>query len=141
MRAAVPDHHVKCIVDPRRVVRPLVVGHHFECVPGEVVVDENGEPVSGPFHPRPSADILRINHYLTKSRTEMIERRQGIQVNTGKVSSLSLDQWCALEASWIQLRDPIAARYGDRVRAAARDPARGINPSAFAGAGDAPRLR
>ena len=120
MRAAAPDQHVKCIVDPARIVRPLVVGHQFECVPGQVVVDEKGEPMTGPLHPRPSADLLRINHYLTKSRTEMIERRRGIQVNTGKVSPLSIEQWCALEATWNQIRDPIAARYGDRVRKAAR---------------------
>jgi hypothetical protein len=119
MRSAVPDQHVKCIVDPSRIVRPIVVGHHFECTPGQVVVDENGEPMSGPLHRRPSAAVLRINHYLTKSRAEMIERRRRVQVNTGQVSPLSLDQWVQLEATWNQVRDPIAARYGDRVRAAA----------------------
>ncbi|MGH7955502.1 MAG: glycosyltransferase family 92 protein, partial [Opitutaceae bacterium] len=116
MRSAAPDQHVKCIVNPGRIVRPIVVGHHFECVAGHVIVDENGEPMNGPLHSRPSANLLRINHYLTKSRAEMIERRQSIQVNTGKVSPLSVDQWCALEATWNQVRDPIAARYGDRVR-------------------------
>lgn len=141
MRFAVPDHHLKCIVDPRRVVRPLVVGHQFECVPGEVVVDENGEPVSGPLHPHPTANILRINHYLTKSRTELIERRKRIQVNTGKVSPLSIDEWLQLEASWNQVRDPIAARYGDRVRERVAKVARGTEPMAFALPYAAPRLR
>lgn len=119
MRFALPDNHVKCIVDPRRVVRPLVVGHQFECVDGQVIVDENGEPMTGPLNPRPSADVFRINHYLTKSRTEMVERRQRIQVNTGAVSPLSIDDWVRLEATWNQVRDPVAARYGDRVRVAA----------------------
>jgi hypothetical protein len=117
MRFAVPDHHLKCVVDPRRVTRPLVAGHQFECAPGEVVVDEKGNPVEGPLHSRPSAAVLRINHYLTKSRRELIERRRQVQVNTGAVSPLSIDEWLQLEASWNQVRDPIAARYADRVRA------------------------
>ena len=141
MRATLPDHHVKCIVDPARITRPLVVGHQFECVRGEIVVDENGEPMTGPLHPHPSAGILRINHYLTKSRTEMIDRRRQIQVNTGKVSSLSLEQWGALEATWNQLRDPIAARYGDRVRNATRQPERTERPAGFAPGEGAPQLR
>ena len=119
MRAALPDHHVKCIIDPARTVRPLVVGHHFECVAGHFIVDENGEPMRGPLHLRPTAAILRINHYLTKSRSEMNERRRRIQVNTGRLSSLSIEEWCRLEATWNQVRDPIAARYGDAVREAA----------------------
>jgi hypothetical protein len=119
MRSAVPDHHVKCIVDPSRVLRPVVVGHQFECVAGQHVVDENGVPMTGPLHPQPTASVFRINHYVTKSRTEMIERRRGVQVNTGKVSPLSIEEWIRLDATWNQVRDPIAARYGDRVRAAA----------------------
>jgi hypothetical protein len=141
MRAAAPDHHVKCVVDPARVRRPLVVGHQLECVPGQVIVDETGEPMTGPLHPHPSADVLRINHYLTKSRTEMIERRQRIQVNTGKVSAISIPQWCALETTWNQVRDPIAARYGDRVRAEIGARATGITPAVFTPPEDVPRLR
>ena len=116
MRAAVPDHHVKCIVDPSRVRRPLLIGHQFECVAGEHIVDECGEPMTGPLHPNPTAAVFRINHYLTKSRVELTARRQRIQANTGEVSSLSLPQWIELEANWNQVRDPVAARYGDRMR-------------------------
>jgi hypothetical protein len=140
MRFAVPDHHLKCIVDPRRVVRPLVAGHQFECISGHVVVDENALPVSGPLHPTPSANILRINHYLTKSRTELIERRRKIQVNTGTVSPLSLDQWLELEASWNQVRDPIAARYGDEVRIISSNVSRGAEPDSISFRCAAPRL-
>lgn len=141
MRFAVPDHHLKCIVDPQRVTRPLVVGHQFECVAGQVIVDEVGRKVDGPLHPQPSTAILRINHYLTRSRTEFIERRRQIQVNTGAVSPLPIERWLELEASWNQVRDPIAARYGDQVRACAANVACGMEPaSTFLGYGD-PRLR
>lgn len=130
MRFGVPDHHVKCIVDPRRIVRPLALAHQFECVPGHVVVDENGVPMTGPLMARPTAGVLRINHYATKSRSEMNERRRRPQADTGEVSRLSLADWARLEASWNQVRDPIAARYGDRVRAAA--------PAAYPGVAVAP---
>lgn len=118
MRSSAPDHHVKCIVDPKRIARPLVIGHQFECVAGHAVVDENGDVMNGPLHPRPVANVFRINHYLTKSRIEMQQRRRRIQANTGRVSPLSIDEWIGLEVTWNQVRDPIAARYADRVRAA-----------------------
>jgi hypothetical protein len=137
MRSSVPDHHVKCIVDPRRIVRPLVIGHHFECVAGQVIVDENGEPMRGPLHPRPSARILRINHYVTKSRAEMNARRRRVQADTGRVSSLSLEQWEKLERTWNSVRDPIAARYGDRVREQIRE----VGSESLTLAGPPPRLR
>jgi hypothetical protein len=116
-RAAVPDVHVKCIVNPRRVVRPLVIGHHFECMPNEAIVDEQGRPMTGPFRAQPSADRFRVNHYLTKSRAEMLERRQRIQANTGLVSPHSLERWIELESTWNAVHDPIAMRYAARVRA------------------------
>lgn len=141
MRFAMPDHHLKCIVDPRKVVGPLVVGHQFECVPGQVVVDEQGRPVNGPLHPSPTAEILRINHYLTKSRTELIDRRRKIQANTGAVSPLSIDEWLRLEANWNQVRDPIAARYGDRVRRFAACATPGPSSTPWSWACAAPPLR
>jgi hypothetical protein len=141
MRFALPDHHLKCIVDPRKVTRPLVVGHQFEPVPGQVVVDENGQPVDGPLHPQPTAAIFRINHYLTRSRAEFVARRRQIQVNTGAVSPLSIERWLELETTWNQVRDPIAARYGDQVRACVASVARGMEPSSTVHGRSDPRLR
>jgi len=74
-RAALPDKHVKCIVNPAKVIGPAVIGHHFHCVPGETIVDEKFEPLSGPFAAHPSADVLCINHYISKSLEELRWRR------------------------------------------------------------------
>jgi hypothetical protein len=114
-RGVGPDAHVKCIVDPRRVIRPVVIGHQFACVGSNAIVDENGVPVRGPFAERPSASVFRINHYVTKSREEMRRRRGRIQANTGKISPLSLEQWAELELHWNEVHDPIATRYATRV--------------------------
>jgi len=65
-RSVVPDHHVKCIVDPARMEGCELIAHHFKCTRGEAIVDEAGEPMGGPFRDRPSATVFRINHYLTQ---------------------------------------------------------------------------
>lgn len=117
-RMAYPDRHVKCAVDPARIVRSITIGHQFESVAGEAIVDENEQPLSDLYHPSPTARILRINHYLTKSIAEMTRRRSRIQADTGAVSALGLDEWRRLERTWDVLEDPIAVRYADRVERA-----------------------
>ena len=115
MRGAVPDQHVKCIVDPSRVQKCAVIGHQFHCRGGQYVVDENGEPVQSPFRAHPTAERFRINHYVTKSIAELVERRSRIQANTGCVSPLSLEEWRALERTWNDVEDRVAFRYSDRI--------------------------
>lgn len=116
-RSAAPDPHVKCIVDPARIAGCALIAHEFSCRPGEVIVDERGEPMCGPFRSRPSADVFRLNHYVTKSMTELIHRRAQPQANTGRRSPLSLLQWLDLEAGWNQISDPTARRYIPRIQA------------------------
>jgi hypothetical protein len=45
--------------------------HFFHVEHG--IWNENGEPIDGPLFPH-SSDILRINHYCTKSREEWEQR-------------------------------------------------------------------
>lgn len=117
-RSAAPDAHVKCIVAPERIAEPVLIGHQFRCRDGHVVVNESGMPMEGPFSPRPSAEKLRINHYLTKSRAELVERRRRVQANTGELSPLSIERWFELESGWNQVEDVIASRYRARVESA-----------------------
>jgi hypothetical protein len=113
-RAALPDRHVKCIVDPKRVMEPVLGAHQFRCR-GALMVDEKFHPLRGPFAPLPTIEELRINHYCTKSREEMVERRSRVQVNTGQLSPLSLEDWVRLDQTYNDVEDPIALRYVDRV--------------------------
>lgn len=112
------DPHVKCIVDPAKVEGSAAIGHEFRCRRGQVIVNEYGVPMRGPFNKRPSVDLLRINHYIAKSRRELIERRTRAQADTGAVSRRTLAEWLALERDWNEVEDPIAAHYAPRVRAA-----------------------
>jgi hypothetical protein len=61
---------VKCIVDPARTTRPLNP-HTFEHTEGHAV-DENERPLQGTFAASTSSDVLRVNHYYTKSDEELL---------------------------------------------------------------------
>lgn len=115
-RRAAVDPHVKCVVDPAKVVGPAVIGHHFHAREGEAIVNEYGVPLRGPMCSRPSADLLRINHYLTKSRAELVERRSRVQANTGALSPHTIAEWLEFEQKWNEVEDPVAQRYVERVK-------------------------
>lgn len=117
-RAPGPDPHVKCIVDPRRIVRSKVIGHMFEARRGFQIVDERGRPLSEPCHVDPSASRLRINHYLVKSWEEFAHRRARPQANTGIPSPHTLAQWRQWDRTWSEVEDPIARQYLPRMRQA-----------------------
>ncbi len=66
------NSHVKTIADPRRVERPGGNPHFLVYSEGEAV-DETGGPVDGPpwsFTAEVHFDLLRVNHYYTKSEQE-----------------------------------------------------------------------
>ena len=67
------DHHVKSILNPRRVYN--VDNPHRAMYYLRGAIDEDGRQMPEPFNEaRPHREI-QINHYATKSREEFIERR------------------------------------------------------------------
>jgi hypothetical protein len=100
------DNHVKCIVRPERVIRSVVVGHMFEAVPPFAIVDERKAPLEVPRSPTPSANRLRINHYMIKSWSEWRRRRLRPRVDTGDIAPNSESDW----RGW----DPLNSRVEDR---------------------------
>jgi hypothetical protein len=113
-RAAWVDQHVKCIVNPTKVTAPAVSAHSFHCLPGEVIVDENYRPMSGPFAEEPSAETLCLNHYLIKSRAEMVERRTRLQVD-GARSVHSLEKWEWFDSYYNAVEDVRIQRFAARL--------------------------
>jgi hypothetical protein len=71
------SHYGKAVVDPRRTVSYVTTPHHFrhyhQTIPwrSELAVDEQGRPCSDRCT---SANLLRINHYYSKSEAEAIAR-------------------------------------------------------------------
>jgi hypothetical protein len=77
---------IKSIVDPRRTVR-CVGAHAFEYTSGHAV-DIAKQPVFGPRterYVRESENILRINHYYTKSEQELREKWAAVRADTGEL--------------------------------------------------------
>jgi len=86
-RSRKADKHTKAIVRVKDGIRVGRNPHYFE-VTGKTV-DENGNILKN-WHglkENGTADILRINHYHTKSRAEYFERKKLPDPGTGKVKT------------------------------------------------------
>ena len=74
------NHHVKSIVDPRRVYN-MIGCHEAARIDGKAA-DSTGKPIKISFRDRkPQQDVIRINHYAIKSREEFVEKQ-----NRGRAS-------------------------------------------------------
>lgn len=73
-RASEVDRHVKSIVDPTRTFRWVTVHKYTHSTPA---VDEHCNPIpETESRPEPAtADFIQLNHYVTKSYDECLERR------------------------------------------------------------------
>lgn len=68
------NHHVKSVVNPRRVC--CMIGCHEAARVSGRTVDSHGETVSAHFRRRPQQqDVIRINHYAVKSFQEFMQKR------------------------------------------------------------------
>jgi hypothetical protein len=113
-----PDQHVKCIVRPSRIAHATISPHAFVTRDGTELVDENFRPMSGALNPAPAAAVLRVNHYLTKSWEECIERRfLRAEINTGKLKPLTMTQWREWDGQWSGVHDPVAQTFVPAMRA------------------------
>ncbi len=120
-RARRPDSHVKCIVSPIRVTRPLEIGHAFECEPGFTMVDEQSRVLTSSSIGAPSGDLLRVNHYATKSLEELRQRRTQPQADTGNVSVHALSLWEHWAEDWNKTQDVGIHRFLPKVREVMRE--------------------
>jgi hypothetical protein len=78
-----PNRSVKSIVDPSRVVH-RVNEHWFEYADGAPAVDEHEQPLES-WTRDLSFDVLRINHYFTKSEEEALVKFARPQAGGGKL--------------------------------------------------------
>ena len=76
---------MKSIVDPARVAQ-RVNEHWFEYADGEPAVDEHHQPLESWTRPGDlTVDVLRINHYFSKSEQEAIAKFDRPQAGGGKL--------------------------------------------------------
>jgi hypothetical protein len=80
-----PNRSVKSIVDPARVAR-RANEHWFEFADGAPTVDEHHQPLESWRRPDElTVDVLRINHYFTKSEQEAMAKFDRPQAGGGKL--------------------------------------------------------
>jgi hypothetical protein len=74
---------IKSIIQPARVVDLGSDPHYFRYVDGQRGVTENKEPIRGSLTQSVSVDLLRINHYMTRSQEEREIKNAGPDVLRG----------------------------------------------------------
>jgi hypothetical protein len=74
--------HVKCVVNPREVVRGLSP-HHYAYRNERRAVMVWGERVAGPWSERVAIDRLRVNHYFSRSWDELAVKLQRGRADNG----------------------------------------------------------
>jgi hypothetical protein len=74
---------IKSIVDPRRTVRALGP-HHFEYSEGRLV-DEAENELEAQFSVTDTCDVLRVNHYFTRSEEERMVKLQRPRAGGGEL--------------------------------------------------------
>jgi hypothetical protein len=79
-----PNRSVKSIVDPSRVER-RVNEHWFEYEGNAPAVDEHRQPLESWRREELTFDVLRINHYFTKSEEEAATKFDRPQAGGGKL--------------------------------------------------------
>ena len=81
------NKHIKTICNPRTVY--CFRNPHYPIYKkGYYSVSENGNRVDGPFNVGGTTDLVRINHYFTKSKAEYIEKMYRGKANSYKKRSI-----------------------------------------------------
>lgn len=83
------NSHVKCFVKPKLIIQPITP-HSFLCKENNIV-NENFEPVNGPFSDF-SGNKIRLNHYHCKSIEDYVNKIKKGKVDNPK-ASYSFDQF------------------------------------------------
>jgi glycosyl transferase family 92 len=103
-----PNRSVKSVVDPDRVVQRLNE-HWFEFREGEPTVDEHHQPLESWQRPGElTFDLLRINHYFSKSEEEAMRKFDRPQAGGGKLRP-------ALEVEGLRKRNERFGRPDDAI--------------------------
>lgn len=66
--------------------------------------------MTGPFCELPSADVLCLNHYVTKSHEEMLRRRTRAK-GDGGANVLTIEQWEEFDAHYNAVEDLRIQRF------------------------------
>ena len=113
---AIRNRIVKSIVNPARTTKTGWTPHYFG-YDGKKAVNENREAVAGDSTREVSADLLRINHYFTRSRQERQRKIWTPRAHSGELLPRP-EEAEARDARLNEEVDEVLVPYGPAVRAA-----------------------
>jgi hypothetical protein len=111
-----PNALVKSIVFPQMTLRPTDFPHDFVYRHSRSAAGEDGRPALGERIP-PTADLLRINHYYTRSRREYAAKRSTPTAWMPRGAQLPPDDRLPPDS----VRDETIVRWAPLVRRALRE--------------------
>jgi hypothetical protein len=112
-RSAVANRHVKAIVNPRRVIK-YGNSHHWFYSRASLATNTRGKRVFGSFSEPAVADVLRINHYYSKSREEFMAKaamKSWVDREGARFPSRTADAWDRLASINNDVEDRTACRF------------------------------
>lgn len=113
-----PDNRfVKLIVNPRKTVGPHGGPHDFDYL--GVAVGEDGRPVLGPLREPATAEILRINHYYSRSMAELARKRSRPNATDGQLrDTAQVPPDDVRDEAILQFLPALREALGDRIKPA-----------------------
>lgn len=114
-RAAEVNKHVKSIIQPARTISRGKDSHSFNLK--TPAVNENKIELPEYYavtDPNPTANKIRINHYITKSYAEFVKRKSMPRPSTGKVIKKLDNFFNAHDRS--EMLDPVSAEVISQVK-------------------------
>jgi hypothetical protein len=123
---------IKSIVDPKRTLRAGHISHYFVYSDGQRAVDENFQPIRGHATEQVSTDLLRVNHYFTRSQQERDLKVKRLGAGTG-LPLQNPEGVAERDRRLNEEVDEILVPYGRAVRAAlvAREEGRPLSTGAL----------
>jgi len=114
----IPKETIKSIVNPRRILRAKPSTHYWIYKYGERAVDEQFTPVWASRGPGRTANVLRINHYWSKSYEDGLAKfSRGNVDKWGEENPRTMDTWREEDRTMNAVEETLILRYEAELKA------------------------
>jgi len=112
-----PMHIIKSIVNPRRILRSKSSPHYWLYKDGQRAVDERFNPIKTSLGTEGSAEVLRINHYWSKSYEDGVAKfARGYQDQWAVENPRTMDTWREWDSGMNVVEDTLILRYQEELK-------------------------
>ena len=113
-----PDPHIKSVVNPRRILRAKPSTHYWLYKHEQWAVDERFRPIKTSHGTEGVNEVLRINHYWSKSREDGVAKfARGYIDRWGMENPRTMDKWREMDSTMNAVEDTLILRYEAELQA------------------------